>query len=76
MVKTKLYKIKTQIVINIEKNIFGVIQFGIKELSSRSSSVLENNKSYSFCMIISELNVISFVFLKNFWIVFFLNICK
>lgn len=58
------------------KNIFYVIQGGIWKVDSRLAITFEDNKSCNFYITISRLNDMSFVYLKDFLIIFFLNNCS
>lgn len=60
----------------VVKNVSQVSWFGVKGVRSRLSSVFKGIKSCGFGIMISGLNNINRVFLKDSWIVFFLNTCK
>lgn len=65
-----------QIVVVILKNVSYETQFGICRVENRLGIEFADNGFYNFCITIFRLNSISFVFLKDFLIIFFLNICK
>lgn len=58
------------------KNISYVTWVGIRKVDGRLNTILKGDKSCNFSMTISRFNGMSPVFLKDFLIVFFLNICK
>lgn len=55
------------------KNISRITRVNIKGIDGRLGAIFEGNRSYNFCIIISELNSISLIFLKDSLIKFFLN---
>ena len=76
MIRAEAYKVKVQIVIGRVKNVSCVTQVGVQRVDGRLSLVFEDDRSCNFCIIISGLNGMSPVFLKDSLIVFFLNACK
>lgn len=76
LVRIKVCRVKTQIVVSIMKKVSYITQVDVWKADSRLATVFKDDKFCDFYITISKLNSMSPVCLNDFLIIFFLNICK
>lgn len=69
LIRVEACRVKMQTVISVIKNVFQVTWLGVKRVDNRLDTIVES-------IIISRLNIIIPIFLKDFLIVLFLNTYK